>query len=127
MYAEDSFFTLTQPGQIGLALLSLLLFLLTTTTYYWTARGRSKLVRVLLALVFFWGFVWLSPQVYYFYYLTQFEKLPLQNVIHLPPGPLDIARLMTFQDSEALSQHSQGVLAWSLIALSIWPRRASDA
>ena len=123
MYTEDSFFSLTQLGQLGLAALSLVLFVLTVMAMWRLARRVSVFVAIPVALVLFWAFSWLSPQIYYFYYMTQFEGLPWQSVIHPPVGPVEIAKLLFFQGEARLSEHSRGVLGWALIASAIWPRR----
>ncbi len=81
------------------------------------------MVRCLLALVLFWLFVWLSPQIYYWYYLLIFDGLPVQSVIGTPPTPFDLIRLIGFSDRHDLSHHGQGVLGWALVLTALWPQR----
>lgn len=76
--------------------------------------------RLLAALALFWLFVWLSPQIYYGYYLLIFDGLPIQSVIKLPPGPGHMVRLLTFTEEASLSRHGQGLLGWLLIASALW-------
>ena len=124
MYAEDSFFTLTQTGQIGLLTLSLVLSGALVAVVYWITGTLPRLAGLPLAIVGFWAFDWLSPQIYYFYYITQFDGLPLQNVVRYPPSPQKILQIMTFQDEPTLSAHGRGLLAWALIVTAIWRGRA---
>lgn len=123
IYEGDSFHTLTGAGQIGLALLSLVL----SATLLWAGwrvmAGKPITLRIALALALFFGFVWLSPQVYYTYYMTLFDGLPWQSVIKSPPGIERLLRLLSFQGTQNLSAHSQGVLGWALIVISALSKR----
>lgn len=119
MYEGDSFFTLTPAARAGLAVLSLGLSALTMLLFVRMTRRALWLVRLALAPVFFWIFIWLSPQVYYLYYVTLFDHLPLQNVVQFPPGPLEIAQLLSFAGKFSLSRHSAGLLGWGLIVLAV--------
>ena len=124
MYGEDSFFTLSQTGQIGLLLLSCALSLAMIGAIYWLARKLPRLAALGVAIAGFWAFDWLSPQVYYVFYMTQFDGLPVQNVIQYPKSPVEILRLVTFQDEATLSAHGRGLLAWALIAVALLRSRA---
>ena len=126
MYRQDSFFTLSAGGQVGLAALSAVLALLTVYAAAFLFRKLqfdNGLIRLLscLAGAFFllWSFVWLSPQVYYFYYQMIFSGLPWQVVIKEPPGPGSIADLLLFRGDETLSDHSKGLFGWTLILYAI--------
>ncbi|MCK0168793.1 hypothetical protein MWU52_14635 [Jannaschia sp. S6380] len=110
-YADDSFFTLTASGQVGLAVLSLGLACL-------MGLAALRLHRVLWALALFGAFVWLSPQVYYLYYVAIIDGLPWQIVVGRPPGPGTLLRLLTFTGDANLSDHGKGVLGWAMIALA---------
>ena len=117
MYSQDSFFDLSPWGQVGLACLSAVLFLLVVYAARALLRKRPVWLRILGALAIFYLFVWLSPQVYYLYYLTIIEGLPLQWVIWPPyRGPVDALLLLVFQGPHSLSAHGQGLLGWSLLA-----------
>ena len=59
MYAEDTFFHLTQPGRIGLLVLSSLLFILMIYLTRLFVTGWAWPVRLMLALVLLWLFMWL--------------------------------------------------------------------
>lgn len=122
-YAEDSFFSLTQMGQTGLALLSAVLCLFMLWVTRRVTRGRPWWLRLFTAIVLFVLFVWLSPQVYYTYYGFLFEDLPRQIVIGDLPGPERLARLLTFSWRSNLSAHSQGLLAWAMVAVALWTKR----
>lgn len=115
MYAEDSFFSLTVAGRTGLVVLSAIMMLALTALAVHISRGRAIAVRVVVPLAVFWAFVWLSPQVYYTYYMFLFEDLPLQSVIKSPPGPKRIVRLLTFTERPTLAVHSAGIMGWAMI------------
>ncbi len=123
MYDGDSFYTLTWIGRTGLVVLSVAM----TLTVLWLAMklmGRlSWPFRVVLALVLLFAWVWLSPQVYYTYYMTLFEGLPWQIVIKDPPSLNRLFKLLTFGGQANLSAHSQGVLGWLLLALAAFVRK----
>lgn len=117
MYDGDSFFTLSVWGQVGLAVLSLSLWAATLGLCL-RPPLRSRVLRLARAVALLWAFVWLSPQVYYLYYQAIFDGLPWQIVIRTPPGPGHLLRLLSFTEEASLSRHAQGVLGWSLLALS---------
>ncbi|UWQ92203.1 hypothetical protein K3727_05225 [Rhodobacteraceae bacterium M382] len=115
MYDGDSFFTLSMGGQIGLAMLSLMLW----AGWLWIVRRLTRFsplwVRLLFAIAAFWLFVWLSPQVYYLFYLLVISGLPMQIVVQTPPGLSDLGQVLLFQSGLNLSAHGQAILGWSLI------------
>lgn len=114
-YEGDSFFTLTIVGQIGLSALSLSMGLI----FIWLARRFSKfdnrVLRVVWVFLLFYLFVWLSPQIYYFYYYLVFESIPFQNVIKFPPSLGAQFSLLMFSNGADLSAHSKGILIWLMI------------
>ncbi len=118
MYENDSFFTLTASGQAGLAALSLGLSVLVLWALWRGTGGRAWPLRIAIALVAFWLFVWVSPQVYYQYYRLIFDGLPAQWVIWPPRGPWEALRLLTFTKPSNLSAHGQGILGWVMIVLA---------
>ena len=118
-FAGDSFFTLSIPGQLGLACLSLGL----AAALLWAvSRLRGRAVRLAAALMLFSLFVWLSPQVYYLYYQAIFDGLPWQVVVKPPPGPGRILRLLTFTEQASLSGMSQGALGWAAVLVAVLAR-----
>ncbi len=119
MYGNDTFFNLTVPGQIGLAVLSTILCVITIWLFLKISSRFGILVKVLIAIVLLWGFTWLSPQVYYAYYWLIFDNLPVQWVVQLPPTARDLFNLILFQGGQNLSDHSKGVMFWLLIAFAI--------
>ena len=123
IYSGDSFFTLTGPEQVGLLVLTLLLSLGCLWLVRRLARPRPWGLRLLLGLFAFWLFVWLSPQVYYGYYLTIFEGLPVQSVIKSPPALGQLAELMTFQGPANMSAHGQGFLGWLMVLTAMLSRQ----
>lgn len=123
MYAEDSFFTLGTGGQIGLLCLTGLLGVLCLWLVWYLVEGFGRFVRVLIALAVFWLFLWLSPQVYYMFYLIIIDGLPLQWVVQTPPEPMKMVRLLSFTDRVTLTEHGQGVLGWAMMVLALLRRR----
>ena len=115
-YAGDSFHTLGRAEQAGLVALSLAL-----------AAGMAalawRLAGPIRAVVLFWLFVWLSPQVFYLYYQMIFDGLPWQIVVRGVPGPGRILRLLTFTVSGTLSDHGAGLLGWGLVGLALWRKK----
>ncbi|MEK6204819.1 MAG: hypothetical protein N2B02_04215, partial [Amylibacter sp.] len=64
-------------------------------------------------------FVWLSPQLYYAYYIFIFKDLPIQLVIKAPPGIGPLVKILTLQNNTRLSDHSLAFLGWVLISLAL--------
>jgi len=75
---------------------------------------------VAAAILVFWLFVWLSPQLYYSYYCWIIPGLPWQPVIKVPPGPERLGALLSFQARSSLADHSAGLLGWCLILCGIF-------
>lgn len=118
MYEQDSLFTLSPAAQAGVLAITLTLSVALLWLTYRLARRRALLIRLATAAVLFALFVWLSPQIYYTYYLQIFDGLPVQWVVKWPdPGRL--IRLITFQDQVSLSDHGKGVLFWAMTLVSL--------
>ncbi len=124
MYSQDSFHTLTGVQQIGLGAISMLLFLLFFYVLFQLTESRSLPKNLVIFCTMFFLFVWLSPQIYYMYYLLIFTGLPMQIVIHAPPTPWSLIKLLSFHEKASLSDHSKAVLGWVLIAVVIIRRKA---
>lgn len=118
MYENDSFLTLSTAERIGLVSVTLLLSFLLIWLFWMTKKHVNIWIRPLLALVFLYLFIWLSPQIYYLYYLIIFDFLDIKNVIHPPFNPLTLLNLLAFSESEKLADHGKGILGWILIILS---------
>lgn len=127
MYSQDSFFDLTPWGQVGLVCISAAMFAVVFFSTRALLRKRPIWTKIGGALILFWLFVWVSPQIYYMYYRMIIPDLPLQWVIWPPEDPLTALRYLVFQGPRNLSAHSQGLLGWSLIAAPFlkWPGRAT--
>lgn len=125
MYNQDSFFDLSPLGQFGLAGLSFTLFALIFALARIALWRRPAWLRVTGAIVFFWVFVWLSPQIYYAYYWLLFADLPVQLVIKPPVSAIQISELLVFQSRQNLAAHGQAIMGWVLIIAAIfrWPKR----
>ena len=116
MYRQDSFFDLSGWGQIGLLCLSTALFVLIFIIARMLLSRRPLWISICGAMILYWLFVWLSPQVYYMYYRLIIPDLPLQWVIWPPKSPLLAMKFMFFQGPHNLSAHSQGLFGWILLA-----------
>lgn len=114
IYAGDSFFTLSAAGQAGLAVLSLLLTA-ALIGFIWLCPRRAALF---LAVILFWLFVWLSPQIYYEYYRLITDGLPAQIVVKDPPGSGQIVEMILFSGDPTLSAHGKGVLFWIVMVVA---------
>lgn len=121
MYQEDSFFSLSSLGQIGLGFVSVALSLAVLAIAWRLMRGRRIIMRLGIATIIFFLFVWLSPQVFYTYYIFIFNEVSWQNVIKRPPTPFSLAQYISFQGRATLSAHSKGILFWALIVLALIP------
>ncbi|MEO1551397.1 MAG: hypothetical protein AAFR93_13370 [Pseudomonadota bacterium] len=87
------------------------------------ARGHAWPLRLCVGAVTAYGFVWLSPQIYYAYYRAIIPDLPAQWVIFPPPGLGEIWRLATFTDATSLSAHGRGLLIWAMCACALLARQ----
>lgn len=119
MYEADSFFTLSRVEQAGLLLVSAGLSAVVIIVAWRIASRCRLIVRLAITLAIYWLFLWLSPQIYYLYYLIIFPNLPAQIILGLPPTPLTVFDLLTFQTQHNLSFHAQGVFGWVLIILAL--------
>ena len=117
MYHEDSFFSLSTLGSVGLAVLSLVLALLVLGVAWRLMRARGWAVRLGIAVGLFVVFVWLSPQVYYTYYGFLFDDLPRQWVARFPTA-VELFDTIRFGGRATLSAHSKAVLFWALVILA---------
>lgn len=114
MYGGDSYFLLSGVGQAGLAALSALLAVL-AGGFVLVFTGPT--MRMLAGLAVFWVFLWLTPQIYYFYYQIILDDLPWQIIVSLPLSPDAVLDRYLFRGPATLSNHAKGALAWALIAL----------
>lgn len=121
MYQNDSFFTLSLSGQIGLIILSTIMAISLIALSFWgLSWTKIKALRPALALLLFWAFLWLSPQIYYLYYQFLIPNLPNQIVIKYPPTPLDVFRLLSLQNRAALADHGQALMGWLMLLASLF-------
>jgi len=123
MYANDSIHTLTITQQIGLGFISLALLSMMIFLSLKLFKNKRLVVRIIIAIGLFYLFAWLSPQLYYAYYLLIFLDLPIQIVIKAPPSFGSIVKILTLQNSTTLSDHSLAFLGWALISLALMKRR----
>jgi hypothetical protein len=114
MYTEDSYFTLSNPGQFGLLVVSGTLAAITLFACWRMTIKRRLFTRLIMGLAVFYAFVWLAPQVYYTYYIFLLG-VPWQIIIQMPPSALSIVKLLSFSDVGNLSHHSRGLLGWLIL------------
>lgn len=119
MYNQDTFFHLSMSGRIGLVLLSIMIGGMLIALHWWLTRQLRIRFKILLALVFIWAFIWISPQIYYFYYIQIIDNLPLQNVIQFPPSIIELFQTLTFTGQSNLSNHSKGILFWAMVIIAL--------
>ncbi len=129
MYAGDSFYGLSAAGQGSLVVLSTLLALAAVACVLALFRlSKSLGLRMIAALAVFWIFLWLSPQIYYFFYQIILDDLPWQIVIGGPPNPTALIDLLLFSGPATLAGHAKGVLGWTLFVLGpLATAKASDS
>lgn len=127
MYQQDSFFDLSGWGQVGLALISVTLFVAMLLITRRLLRRFPVWGRIIGALVLFWLFVWASPQIYYMYYRMIIPDLPLQWVIWHVREPLKPLEMLIFSYRPNLSAHGQGILGWAMILTAMgFPRARGE-
>ncbi len=118
MYAGDSFYGLSAAGQGGLIVVSTLLALAAVACVLALFRlSKSPGLRMIAALAVFRIFLWLSPQIYFFYYQIILDDLPWQSVIGRPPNHTVLIKLLLFRGPATLADHAKGVLGWTLFIL----------
>lgn len=114
MYGGDPFFMLTPWGRVGLVVVSAMLAGLLLLAVIGLSRGRAWPLRLGIAALSFFAFVWLSPQVYYLYFMALFDGLPWQIVVKPPPAPRDLLSLLAFGQRGTLANHGAALLGWTL-------------
>lgn len=77
---------------------------------------------IALGFGLFAGFAWLSPQLYYTYYMTLFTGLPWQIVVKDVPTLQVLRDLLCFQGPSNMSAHSLGLLGWALMITAVVTR-----
>jgi hypothetical protein len=122
MYVNDSIHTLTTTQQIGLGFISLALLCMMVFVSLKLFTNKPFIVRFIIAIGLFYLFIWLSPQLYYAYYLLIFTDLPIQLVIKAPSSIGQLIKIFTLQSSATLSNHSLAFLGWVLISLALMKR-----
>ncbi|MGB0505476.1 MAG: hypothetical protein ACPGGK_04700 [Pikeienuella sp.] len=122
MYEGDTFFHLGFLGGTGLVILSIaLMVLMIMATHRLAKFFPYQIWTVVTAIFLFWVFVWLSPQVYYIYYVMIFDDLPMQAVVGWPPaGGEEIVDLILFRGEGSISSHSRGALFWLITAVAFF-------
>ena len=125
MYEFDSFFSLSEWERVGLVGVSLGFALICAALVWWGSRARRWPLRVPVALVVLYLFVWTSPQGYYAYYRMIIDDLQPQLVIRSMPTFSEMWGHLTFTGRATLSSHTKGILGWVLIGLALLRRRKS--
>ncbi len=124
-YPNDSFYTLSVPGAIGLALITttlLLLILIASwfNTNIWIKRCEAYsvffksffvLLNMLLVIAVYQLFLVIAPQIFYTYYQFIFLDLPVQWVIK----PITVDKLL-----ERFYLRLDGSIADHLASFTLW-------
>ena len=122
MFEGDSYLVLVAGGEAALAGLSGVLVFLAVAAVRLARRWVTASAAVpALGLVFWWVFVWLTPQVYYLLYMLLVEELGFAWVIGWPPGPDRLLELLTFQGRATKVDVGLGMLGW-VMCLVAFPR-----
>jgi hypothetical protein len=121
MYRDDTLFTLELMEMAGLLAVSAAMALAMLALARRFCRGKWWR-RLVLAVVLFWLFLWLSPQVYYAYYQIITDGLPVQIVIGWPPGAETVLRRLFFAGPVTIAAHGQGVLGWAMVVVAVRKR-----
>ena len=119
MYEYDSFFTLSVMGQVGLTVLSIGLGILLVGLVRWMVQDRPMALRLVSAVLALWLFVWLSPQIYYLYYMLLFDGLVFKSVLSSPPSLAELFEILFLRSDSTLSNHGKTLLGWILIISSL--------
>ena len=120
-YNNDSFSTLTPSQQIGLLILSSVLWGLTLWGTHCLIKNKKMALRLIISGCIFFLFIWLSPQVYYAYYQILWPDLAWQIVIQSPPRITHLLELITFSGRATTSWHARGLVGASLLILAMLP------
>lgn len=117
-YHEDSLLTLDGAGIAGVLVIAAVLALIAVLATWRLARRQILVIRMVVAVMVFAIFEWLSPQAFYAFYQTIFDGLPSQWVARFPtlPGLLEV---IGFQSRPSLSSHGRGVLFWLLLIVAL--------
>jgi len=127
MYEFDSFFSLYPWERAGRVVLSLVFAAVCVAAVRWGSRGLVWPFRLVVAVAVFWGFVWVSPQGCYAYYLLLFDDLTARWVIREVPSPAEMWGHLTFSGRSTLSSHTKGLLGWALILAALLRRGVARA
>ena len=119
MYEYDSFFTLSVMGQVGLTVLSIGLGILLVGLVRWMVQDRPMALRLVSAVLALWLFIWLSPQIYYLYYMLLFDGLVFKSVLSSPPSLAKLFEVLFLRSDSTLSNHGKTLLGWILIISSL--------
>lgn len=122
VFRDDTFFQLSDLGQIGTAAISVVLCVIMLWLCWRVVRREPLWLRLVLALVLFLLFEWLSPQIYYFWYMVVYPGLSLQWVVGFWPRPPDVLSTLALQRSDTLSGLSRALLGWGMIGLALLAR-----
>ena len=122
MYNGDRLFDLNFWTAAGLVLVAALLALGMVALTRRAVRGKGLAGRVVVGLALFYAFVWLSPQVWHFYWSVVAGGSPWEAVIGWPPAPEGPIRLLVFSGPWTIAAHAAGVLGWALIVVAVRPK-----
>jgi hypothetical protein len=84
---------------------------------------RKFIAHLTIAVAAFWLFIWLSPQIYYLFYMACLPGLPAQVVVGWPPSPANLIKLLRINFMADLPPIAQGLLGWAVLGQAIWHSR----
>ena len=123
MYGSDSFHALTLTQQIGLAALSAAVFALIIGLTRLIVTGWPAVVRMMLALVLLWLFMWVAPQLYHSFYALVLENVPQEWVVEGPPPLGRTLRVITFTGPADAFHHAMGALGLLMVLTALGRKR----
>lgn len=119
MYDGDIFLALTSSGQWAVAALSAVLAFLAVVAVRLTRRHVSAAAAPAIGVVYWWLFLWLTPQLYYLLYMLLIEGLPFRLMVLWPPGAGRLLELLLFRSQVSLADHALGALGWAMLLASL--------
>lgn len=120
MFEGDTYFIHVAGAEVALAVFSGLLVFLAIAAVR-LARRRVELAAAApaIGIVFWWLFLWLTPQLYYLLYVALSDALAFDLIIGWPPGPGRMMELLGFRGEASLTDFAVGVLGWAMILASL--------
>ena len=130
-YANDSYWTLSKGGRIGVLAISTVGLALFFVSLAWKSRiilGLRAQISATAWVLFDIAFGWLafgvlhtiSPQLFYSFYRLIFDYLPNQWVIDSILDVETLSLIAQLSSGGSLSDHLAGVALWAIVPFTLW-------